>query len=288
MRPIKKLDINITDIDVVPNLKAWQESINLIESETGFSLVTESEKPRDEVNPDSLWDKSNRSETRAGLKEQLVSEQQGFCCYCSRKISKENIVIEHLNPKSLFPHIMFSYKNLYASCTGYVDTEAGIRQRTSKTKTANATCCDRRKGNERIFVQPISEDQYITYFGDNRNNYKAMSCEGRVKFLSDGTIKIDENDPKKEDKEEDKEENKTVTTLNLNAERLVEKRYELYEQVEEIVKNLKIKHKDKAELIQQELLNHIQEIQKEIEEHQSIDFAFVKIYFLKEKLNQFA
>lgn len=280
MRPIKKLDIKITDIDVVPNLKAWQQLINQIESETGFSLVTESNAPKNEVNPQSLWDKSNRSEIRAGLKEQLVSEQQGFCCYCARKISKENIRIEHLNPKSLFPHIMFSYKNLYASCTGYVYSETGIKQKTSKTKKADSTCCDRRKDDERIAVQPIFEDQYIAYPYDNCNDHQAVSCEGRVRFLSDGEIEID--DPISLGKED------TVTKLNLNAERLVDKRYELYEQVEEIVKNLKIKHQDKAALIQQELLSRIQEIQKEIDERQSIDFAFVKIYFLEEKLGQFA
>ena len=243
-------------------------------------MITESNALPDKVNPESLWDKSNRSESRNGLKEQLILEQKGFCCYCGRKISQENIRIEHLNPKSLFPHIMFSYKNLYASCTGYVYSETGIKQKTSKTTKAKTTCCDRRKENDRIAVQPIFEDQHIAYPHDNCNDHQAVSCEGRVRFLSDGEIEID--DPISLGKDN------TVTTLNLNAEKLVEKRYELYEQVEDIVNHLKRKHKEKTVLIQKELLNHIHTIQKEVDESQSIDFAFVKIYFLEEKISKFA
>lgn len=281
MRPIKKLDIKITDIDVVPNLQAWQEFINLIQSETGLSLVTESTMcppAGKKINTDSLWDIPSKIKT--ALKEQLISEQKGFCCYCGRKIHRENIVVEHLNPRTLFPHIMFSYRNLYASCTGYVHSETDVKQATSKATKAKATCCDRRKKDERIAVQPIFEDQYIAYPHDNCNDHQAASCEGRVRFLSDGEIEID--DPISLGKEN------TVTKLNLNAEKLVEKRYELYEQVEDIVKYLKIKHKEQAALIQQELLHHIQIIQKEIDESQSIDFAFVKIYFLKEKISKLA
>lgn len=58
------------------------------------------------------------------LIEYLHKNQKGICCYCNRKLYKCNNSssiysphIEHLQPRSLFPHLELDYSNLYLSCS---------------------------------------------------------------------------------------------------------------------------------------------------------------------------
>jgi 5-methylcytosine-specific restriction endonuclease McrA len=82
---------------------------------------------KDTTEPDhfSRWKKQNK---KAGwnnfsggseygeVKEQLIAEQLGMCCYCEVIISLNDCHIEHLKPKSIYPQNMFTYDNLLASC----------------------------------------------------------------------------------------------------------------------------------------------------------------------------
>jgi uncharacterized protein (TIGR02646 family) len=79
--------------------------------------------------PESLahWKQHNRkknwgdfAQDQAGyisLKEQLIDEQDGLCCYCEVGIkADQSSNIEHLKPRSKFPKSEFKYANLLASC----------------------------------------------------------------------------------------------------------------------------------------------------------------------------
>lgn len=74
------------------------------------------------------------------LKEHLLTEQGYICCYCGMRIFKDHYtIIEHLEPRAKYPHKMYEYTNLLASCNGdqknitYVckvkDTWATIQQK---------------------------------------------------------------------------------------------------------------------------------------------------------------
>jgi LysM repeat protein len=63
------------------------------------------------------WFKSNANGVLDDLRNSLLSEQGYVCCYCGEQISLNNVVVEHLEPKSNKSNI-FPYVNLYASCIG--------------------------------------------------------------------------------------------------------------------------------------------------------------------------
>ncbi|QSV71285.1 MAG: TIGR02646 family protein [Aphanizomenon flos-aquae KM1D3_PB] len=52
------------------------------------------------------------------LKKALLTEQGYICCYCMRRISEDNMEIEHWQPQSKYPELQINYKNLLASCSG--------------------------------------------------------------------------------------------------------------------------------------------------------------------------
>ncbi|MCW5202462.1 TIGR02646 family protein [Desulfobulbus sp. US4] len=71
---------------------------------------------------EAIWkDLSKASENgnlKSELREKLIAEQLGMCCYCEAIISLDECHIEHLKPKgnSIYQKEMFSYGNLLASC----------------------------------------------------------------------------------------------------------------------------------------------------------------------------
>ncbi len=53
------------------------------------------------------------------LKEILVKEQGGVCCYCGKAIENNyKTTIEHILPKETYPELALDYFNLLASCHG--------------------------------------------------------------------------------------------------------------------------------------------------------------------------
>lgn len=55
---------------------------------------------------------------RRDLRESLIKEQGGICCYCMKKIDVNSSHIEHFFPKEHFQNVDLSYDNLFASCNG--------------------------------------------------------------------------------------------------------------------------------------------------------------------------
>ncbi|WP_225896261.1 retron system putative HNH endonuclease [Amazonocrinis nigriterrae] len=46
----------------------------------------------------------------------LLKEQGYICSYCGMRITRETSHIEHLKPRSSYPHLALEYTNLIASC----------------------------------------------------------------------------------------------------------------------------------------------------------------------------
>ena len=76
------------------------------------------------VNPQATYkDLSDRQfpdsvPTKAALKQALITEQGGLCCYCECRIQPHNSHIEHFKPKGdpLYSAFQLDYSNLLASC----------------------------------------------------------------------------------------------------------------------------------------------------------------------------
>lgn len=63
------------------------------------------------------WDDFSGTPEYHELKTQLVSEQDGFCCYCELAVeADQSSNVEHLKPKGTFTRTRFTYANLLASC----------------------------------------------------------------------------------------------------------------------------------------------------------------------------
>ena len=75
------------------------------------------------------------------LKDSLLTEQGYLCAYCMARIDKDHMKVEHFKPRSRYPRLKFSYKNLLACCLG---------------KTQEESHCDTSKGNDEIRLSPLS------------------------------------------------------------------------------------------------------------------------------------
>ena len=64
------------------------------------------------------WDNNFQAPQKPIVHEALLGEQGFICCYCGMRISRENSHIEHLKPRSIYPHLALEYTNLMASCQG--------------------------------------------------------------------------------------------------------------------------------------------------------------------------
>ena len=57
-----------------------------------------------------------RNPEKASTHNSLLQEQGFICCYCNRRISRDNSHIEHLKPRARYSHLELDYTNLLASC----------------------------------------------------------------------------------------------------------------------------------------------------------------------------
>ncbi len=301
MIPIKKLTITVTQTDIADSklLISWQQSIHQeIEGNSAFK-----DAQLANANGDSLWEIGGLD--KESLKKQLYQEQRGLCCYCGSRLKLDEVVIEHLNPKSLFPAMTFDYANLYASCKGGqcetplyltyettikavaelydVDTQEVTVPRYPRLKATDKIpaktrinirpeqlFCDTHKNNKKITIQPILVNAWIHNAHKPEHDYEVFSCENRVSYLDDGTILIDEN-----------ERDETIRVLNLNTEKLKKSRIDVFENIEEFTDSLE-EETDSEEFDLVSLIND--EINRIENMPEQPAFAFVKIYFLSQKL----
>ena len=64
------------------------------------------------------WDNNFQAPQKPIVHEALLGEQGFICCYCGMRITRETSHIEHLKPRSIYPHLALDYTNLMASCQG--------------------------------------------------------------------------------------------------------------------------------------------------------------------------
>lgn len=107
----------------------------------------------------------NHTSIKREIKNSLIAEQGGICCYCGTWIDRTNSMIEHFKPKDedLFPELQLEYTNLLASCLG------GQTERQKNRKFP--LCCDANKKNRVIKVSPTDS-----------------KCESYFKYDDDGNI----------------------------------------------------------------------------------------------------
>lgn len=97
-----------------------------------------------------------------GLRQALVAEQRGICCYCQSRIraTPEDMKIEHWQCQADFPALQLDYRNLLGACTG------------GEGRPAKHQHCDTSKGNQPLgfsvcdAAHPI--ERQIRFLGDGR------------------------------------------------------------------------------------------------------------------------
>lgn len=98
-----------------------------------------------------------------GLREALVREQRGLCCYCMSRIHADRgrMKIEHWQSQARFQDLDLTYRNLLGACPGGHGQPARLHH------------CDTRKGERDLKWNPADPDHRI---------------EQRIRFELDGTI----------------------------------------------------------------------------------------------------
>ena len=74
------------------------------------------------------------SDVKEILKKSLLDEQQELCAYCMRKITSNDMKIEHYYSQSSEPDKQLEYSNLLAVCKGFEGKSN--KQQTCDTKKA--------------------------------------------------------------------------------------------------------------------------------------------------------
>ena len=105
--------------------------------------------------PGSNYDDYNDKQT---LRECLVGEQRGLCCYCLSRIRAEisSMKIEHWHCQSRYPLEQLTYSNLLGTCKG---NEGPYKSQ----------CCDTRKADRDLKwnpANPLHPIEQVTFFAN--------------------------------------------------------------------------------------------------------------------------
>ena len=121
---------------------------------------------------------------KQALRNALVAEQRGLCCYCLGRIRPDtaSMKIEHWRCQSRFPERELNYGNLLAACHG------------SEGEPRRLQHCDTKKGDQDLDWNPADPEHHI---------------ETRIGYKVDGTIYSDE--------EQFNTQLREVLNLNLNT-----------------------------------------------------------------------
>jgi len=109
--------------------------------------------------------------TKQEIRESLVGEQGGICCYCMGRIfpDSDTMKIEHWQCQERFSGRQLDYTNLLGACKG-----GEIHGRSTSPNTHH---CDTRKGNLDFCVNPSAN---------------AVNLESRLRYLADGTVEAEQ------------------------------------------------------------------------------------------------
>ena len=113
-----------------------------------------------EAEPPSLTKHRNNShndidnydyDEKEKLRQSLVNEQRGLCCYCMRRIhpNRNSMKIEHWQSKAHHPDKQLDYKNLLGACLGGQGQPVPLQH------------CDTRKGDRVLKWNPADSSHSI-------------------------------------------------------------------------------------------------------------------------------
>jgi uncharacterized protein (TIGR02646 family) len=107
-------------------------------------------------------------EDKDTLRQSLVAEQRGLCCYCQSRIRPDaaGMKIEHWQCQAEYPDRRLDYRNLLGACLG------------GEGRPNHEQHCDTRKGNRDLCFCPADP---------------AHPIEQRIKFLGNGEIASDDD-----------------------------------------------------------------------------------------------
>lgn len=149
------------------------------------TLITHRQQPHSNYN--NYTDKT-------ALRQSLVGEQRGLCCYCQSRIRPDtaSMKIEHWQCQDNYPNRQLDYQNLLGACLG------------GHGRPEREQHCDTRKGNDDVCF--CLTDQ-------------AHPIERQIKFLGNGEITSNDENIK----------NAINNILNLNFDQLVQNRRSVLE-----------------------------------------------------------
>jgi len=101
------------------------------------------------------------------LRQALVAEQRGVCCYCQSRIraTPDGMKIEHWQCRASFPDLQLEYRNLLGACPG------------GEGRRPEDQHCDTSKGNRALCFSVCDP---------------AHQIERHIRFLGDGRIQADD------------------------------------------------------------------------------------------------
>ena len=92
------------------------------------------------------------------LRESIVKEQRGLCCYCMGRIHAHGMKVEHCLSQEMHPDEQLNYRNLLGACKGGEGQPARLQH------------CDTRKGRQSLSFNPADPhfdiESSINYLGN--------------------------------------------------------------------------------------------------------------------------
>jgi uncharacterized protein (TIGR02646 family) len=118
---------------------------------------------------------------KAALRDALIAEQRGLCCYCMTRIHSDStqMKIEHWQCQNRYSSEQLNYRNLLGACLG------------GQGQPSQFQHCDTKKGDRDLKWNPANPAHHV---------------ETRLRYELDGSIRSDDVDFDRQ----------LVTVLNLN------------------------------------------------------------------------
>jgi len=184
------------------------------------------------------WDEFQNPD-KALLHDVLLKEQGYICCYCGRRISKDNSLIEHLKPKSKSSNISYAdliltYHNLLASCKGYSEEQESEYKEKLKqdrdTSPLSEEHCGPKKGDW------YHDDKMVSPLMQNCTEYFRYTGVGEIRATTDELMQNTAQE--------------TITRLGLNNPNLEKSRKNTIQRILKLVRDQKFSSQNIQKLIQ--------------------------------------
>ena len=111
------------------------------------------------------------------LKNHIIDEQYGLCCYCCKRIEAYNSHIEHFNPQHNDATKLFvlDYSNLLVSCNGYKDKRENCGHKKDSWYSKYYTVSPLDENCESMFTYTVE--------GHIRANHNDTRAQDTIKYI---------------------------------------------------------------------------------------------------------